>query len=79
MIRFIRRFIRNLQDYDSYLRFWCERPEHFLKHIEEGHWYKNRFDFAWKNTLLWWKHRDKYSRKCRKARGDCEHCNAKHC
>lgn len=80
VIRFIRIFVQYLFAYDSFVAFWSKREE-IRKQFEDAgdEWYKNRFDYAWKNTVLWWRHRDRYGRKCRKFHGDCERCNAKHC
>lgn len=77
MIRFIQHFAMYWREYDSFLYYWSERKEQLEKLIDAGeYWYKSRFDYAWKNAVLWWKHRDQYSKKCH---GDCENCKAKNC
>lgn len=76
MIRFIRYFIAKLRDYDSY--YYFAHVHTSPERLEEmgGDPYRNRFDFAWQNAKIFWKHRDRYSRKCT---GHCENCTLKHC
>ena len=80
MIKFIRYLISGWQSYPSYQAYWSNKQELLARLIEDGEWTpKNRLDFAWRHARAKWRHRDRYGRKCRKANGDCDKCNAKHC
>ena len=76
MIRFICYFVRECCCYPCYC--WFINEAYSKEKLEElgGNPYRNRFDFAWQNAMIRWKHRDRYSRKCT---GDCMNCTAKHC
>ena len=76
MIRLFKTFVHYLIMYDCY-SYYVNSHSKVIESI--GHDYKNRLDFAIKNTKVWWKHRDQYSKKCFKVNGDCEKCKSKHC
>lgn len=77
MIRFIKYFMYHWRDYTFFRWFWSERQEQYNELIKNGEYhYKNRFDFALRNALVEWKHRDRFSKRCT---GDCENCKLKHC
>lgn len=76
MIRFIRYFMMEWANYPGY--YWFAHVHTKPETLEQmgGDPYKNRFDYAWQNAKIHWKHRDRYSSKCD---GECETCTAKHC
>lgn len=77
--RMIRWFFYYLWDYDGMMDFMEHRPdvkEESIKCGEYANWFSSRWRYAWKMTRVQWKHRDRYSRKCKR---DCFNCNAKHC
>ena len=77
MIRFAKYFVYHWREYTFFRWFWSERQEQYQELIDKGEYhYKNRFDFAWRNAKVQWKHRDRYSKRCT---GDCEHCKLQHC
>ena len=77
MIRFWRYFWHEWREYPLFMWFCSTRQKQLEELKEQGEWFpKNRFDYAWVNAKIRWKHRDRYSRKCT---GDCEHCRLKHC
>ncbi len=76
MIRFIRYFISQWCDYDSYYWFTHVHTDPEQLAALGGDPFRNRFDYAWKNARIWWQSRDRYSRKCT---GDCEACTLRHC
>ena len=65
------------KEYDSFLSYWSEHEDVLVELISDGeYWYKNRFDYAWRNSMLWWRRRDRYSKNCN---GDCDNCKSKNC
>lgn len=89
MIRFIRYFIMEWRNYPHYEAFRenlsTKCPEEYAKMYKSdiargiNPEYKSRFDFALRNALVHYAHRDRYGRKCREFGGNCEICTAKHC
>jgi hypothetical protein len=89
MFKFIRYFILAWKEYSGVMRFIemfkRDNPEEYEKMCESDRAhgidpeYKSRFDYALKTARFCYAHRDRYGRKCRKAGGDCDNCNAKHC
>lgn len=84
IIRFIQHFVMYWSQYPEYLWFKYQhlKPD-YLKKLEEADAEmgikphdSNRWEYAWNLSKIWWKHRDRYSRKCS---GDCENCKCKHC
>ena len=85
MYKFIRYFINAWVNYPSFIAF-CNRFSDEQKKAMEAEDakrgikpYRSRFDYAYKNAKIHYSHRDRYGRKCKKYKGDCEMCNAKHC
>ena len=86
MYKFIRHFIAGWLNY-PHLMAWTKR--HFTseqrRKMEQSDRergikpYKNRFGYAYRLAKVYYAHRDRYGRKCRKYNGDCERCSAKHC
>lgn len=85
MIKFIRNLIASWRGYPDYIIFLSRFSDEQKKHMEALDAksgikpYKNRFDYAYRNAKIYHAHRDRYGRKCRKYKGDCVKCNAKHC
>ena len=54
VIRFIGIFVQHLFAYDCFVAFWSKREE-IRKQFEDAgdEWYKSRFDYAWRNAVLW--------------------------
>ena len=80
MIRLVNTFIKYWRDYSSFAWYWSRHQDRLQELIDAGEYmYSCRFDYPFRNTMVWWKHRDRYSRKCEKVNGDCGKCKAKHC
>lgn len=88
MYKFIRYFIMGWQEYPSFKHFCdyhfgvarTEAVNQMDKDPERARKMCNsRFWYAIETAKVYYKHRDRYGRKCRKFGGDCEKCNAKHC
>lgn len=57
MMRFIRFFISNWKDYPIFRAFCETRPRMMAEARASGDYiYKGRFDYAWRNTRLYYKH-----------------------
>lgn len=84
IIRFVQHFISYWGNYPSYRWFvdehMTEEQRELCRKSDEENGIKphdkNRFDYAWNLTMIWWKHRDRYSEKCT---GECEECTCKNC
>ena len=75
----IRYFFHYLRYYDFMIAFLDSRPKLKQQAVISGEyaeWYTSRWRFAWKATCVQWKHRDRFSRKCKR---NCFDCDAKHC
>ena len=80
MFKFILFFIQEWKGYTNFQAFWEKRQDTYTKlNNREERPYKGRFDYALTNAKIFYKHRDRYGRKCQKANGDCSKCRAKHC
>ena len=88
MIMLIKRFIYEWAKFPSFKKFEelsrNVNPEEYQKGIDSDlkrgiKPYRNRLDYAVRNTKMHWKYRDRYGRKCRAVGGDCDKCKAKHC
>lgn len=88
MYKFIRYFVNQWRAYPQFRQFCTEYigmdkfeelagkdrdPEKSRRMLN------SRFCYAYENAKIYYAHRDRYGRKCRKFAGNCEICNAKHC
>lgn len=86
MIKFIRYFLIGWMQYPQF-NAW--RKAHFtdvqLKEMEKEDAKRGiapvntRFEYALSTAKVHYRHRDRYGRKCKKYKGNCSKCKAKHC
>lgn len=87
-MKFIRFFINGWKQYPSFSNYFNnilgkEKTEAIINMDENPEksrrMLRSRLYYAFENARIYYRHRDRYGRKCRKMQGDCERCDARHC